>query len=64
LTIEIIDEDDRHEKEGKNESENGVILGTIKENRTRDKIGQSKLGLENHFSYFFKRKQFLSNGVK
>lgn len=27
--MEIIDEDDEDEEEGKNESENGVILGTI-----------------------------------
>ena len=28
--MEIIDENDEHKEEGKNESENGVILGTIK----------------------------------
>ena len=58
--MKIIDEDDEHEEEGKNErqneSENGVILGTIKENRTRDKIEQSKSGIENHFPYFFQGK--------
>ena len=35
-----------------------------KEDRTRDKIGQRKLGLENRCPYFFKGKQFPSNGVK
>ena len=44
--MKISDEDDEHEEEGKNErqneSENGVILGTIQENRTRDKIGPRK----------------------
>ena len=66
--MKIVDEHNEHEEEGKNErqneNENRVILYIIKKNRTRDKIGQRKLGLENHFPYFFKGKQFPSNGVK
>ena len=66
--MKIIDEDDKHEEKEKNERqyerENRVILGIVKENRTRDKIEQSKSGIENHFPYFFKGKQFPSNGVK
>ena len=51
--MEIIDEDDEHEEEGKNESENRAILGTIKKNRTRDKIEERKLDLKNHFFLLF-----------
>jgi len=60
LMMEIVDEDDEHEEEGKNErqieSENRVILGTIKRNRMRDEIEPWKSGLKNNFSYFFKGK--------
>ena len=71
--MEIIDEHDEHEEDEKNkrqnENENRVISETIKRKQNERqnwamKIKQRKLGLENHFSYFFKGKKFPSNGVK
>ena len=58
--MEIIDEDDEHEEEGKNEkqkeSENRVILGTIKKTIERQIKLETKIGLRKSFSLLFQVK--------
>ena len=66
--MKIIDEHDEHEEDEKNErqneNENRVIIGTIKRKQNKRQNWATKIGFGKSFSYFFKGKQFPSNGVK
>ena len=65
--MEIIDEDDEHEEEGKNErqneSENRVILGTIKRKQNeRPKLENENWSWKIIFPTFSRENNFLQMG--